>query len=57
MLPLPRVLIQASQDNNELYSSLVESVVNFRQLEGEFVDSIHVNKSEGVQGRTAKSKM
>ena len=57
MLPLPRVLIQASQDNNELYSSLVESVVNFRQLEGKFVDSIHVNKSEGVQGRTAKSKM
>ena len=57
VLPLPRVLIQASQDNNELYSSLVESVVNFRQLEGEFVDSIHVNKSEGVQGRTAKSKM
>ena len=32
--------------------------MNVRQLlEGEFVDSVHVHKSEGVQGRTAKSKM
>ena len=54
VLPLPRV---QSQDDNELYSNLVESVVNVRQLEGEFVDSVHVDKSEGVQGRIAKSKM
>ena len=31
--------------------------MNVRQLEGEFVDSVHVHKSEGVQGRIAKSKM
>ena len=31
----PRV---QSQDDNELYSNLGESVVNVRQLEGEFVD-------------------
>ena len=54
VLPLPRV---QSQDNNELYCNLVESVVNVRQLEGEFVDSVHVHKSEGVQDRIAKSKM
>ena len=54
MLPLPRV---QSQGDIELYSSLVESVVNIRQLEGEFVDSVHVHKSEGVQGRIAKYKM
>ena len=55
VLPLLRV---QSQDDNELYSNLVESVVNVRQLlEGEFVDGVHVHKSEGVQGRTAKSKM
>ena len=41
----------------ELYGSLVESVVNVRQLEGEFVDSVHVDKSESVQGRIVKSKM
>ena len=35
VLPLPRV---QSQDDNELYSNLVESVVNVHQLEGEFVD-------------------
>ena len=54
VLSLPRV---QSQDDNELYSDLVESVVNVRQLEGEFVDSVHIDKSEGVQGRIAKSKM
>ena len=43
VLPLPRV---QSQDNNELYSSLVESVVSVRQLEGEFADSGHVDKSK-----------
>ena len=47
-----------SKDDNELYSNLaVASVVNVRQMEGEFVDSVHVNKSKGVQGRIAKSKM
>ena len=55
VLPLPRVLSKASQDDNELYSNVVESVVNVRQLEGEFVDSVHVDKSEDVQGRIAKS--
>ena len=54
MLLLPRV---QSQDDDELYSNLVASVVSVRQIEGEFVDSVHVNKSEGVQGRIAKSKM
>ena len=54
VLPLPRV---QSQDNNELYSNLVESVVNIRQLEVEFVDSGHVDKSEGLWGRIAKSIM
>ena len=46
-----------SQDDNELHSNLVESERNVRQLEGEFVDSVHVDKSEGVQGRIVKSKM
>ena len=54
VLPLPCV---QSKDDNELYYDLVESVVNVRQLEGEFVDSVYVHKSEGVQGRIAKSKM
>ena len=54
MLPSPRA---RSQDVDELYSNLVESVVNVRQLEGEFVDSISVDKSEGVQSGIAKSKM
>ena len=35
VLPLPRV---QSQDDNELHSNLVGSVVNVHQLEGEFVD-------------------
>ena len=35
VLPLPRL---RSLDDNELYSNLVESVVNVRQLEEEFVD-------------------
>ena len=54
VLPLPRV---QSQGDIGLYSNLVESVVNVRQLEGEFVDSVHVDKSEGVRGRIAKSKI
>ena len=35
VLPLPHL---PSQDDNELYSDLVESVVSVHQLEGEFVD-------------------
>ena len=54
MLPSPRA---QSQDDNELYSNLVESVVNVRRFEGEFVNSVHIDKSEDLQGRIAKSKM
>ena len=54
MLPLSRI---QTRDDNELYSNLVESVVNVRQLEGEFDDSVRVHKSEGVQGPIAKFKM
>ena len=43
VLPSPRA---QSQDDNELYSNLVESVVNVRRFEGEFVDSVHIDKSE-----------